>query len=138
MAKNVFDIYYHIQKAIDGMTKGEKLQSSISDKILYLYKLLERDPYDIEEDALKLLETFVEKLNSGVEIPGYLGEAALEYEGLNIFPNTTEYVIKEILDLVTNGIRDDLASKKIKKGIIREKDIVAVVRDDQDLEFLMS
>jgi hypothetical protein len=79
-------------------------------------------------EAYTRLKAFEKKLSlKKTVIPGYLGEAADEYKGMGIFPDKTEYVLRELLDLSINGTRDR------KSDLITKEMIERVGKDDLDI-----
>lgn len=79
--------------------------------------------FPITPDGYMVLEKYVKKLNRTKKpledeyLQELLDEAVVNYKSLGIFPPKTEYIISEILELSTHGVRDS-GRKAIDKGYI--------------------
>jgi hypothetical protein len=92
----------------------------------------QHEDYRFTLGAIHLLSAFARKLSvKSFVIPRYLGEAADEYKGDGIFPDRAEYVLKELIDLAVNHVRDN------RSRVITEDDIMLVAKNDADISLIL-
>ena len=93
-----------------------------------LVGLLKDESYNLTQSANQRVKEFIDILSSpNTVIYGYLGEAADEYKGKGIYPDKTEYVLKELFDLLSSRARDT------NLKVITEHDINQIVMNDPDM-----
>ena len=110
-----------------------KPSSKSNDALNTLLKIVApHEDYRFTPGATHLLSAFARKLSiKSFVIPRYLGEAADEYKGDGIFPDRAEYVLKELIDLAVNHVRDN------RSRVITEDDIMRVAKNDGDIALIL-
>jgi len=115
------------------VVKPSVVKPSSTSKFNTLLKIVApHEDYRFTLGAIHLLSAFARKLSvKSFVIPRYLGEAADEYKGFGIFPDRAEYVLKELIDLAVNHVRDNRSS------VITEDDIMRVAKNDADISLIL-
>ena len=110
-----------------------KPSSKSNDAVNILLKIVApHEDYRFTPGATHLLSAFARKLSvKSFVIPRYLGEASDEYKGDGIFPDRAEYVLKELIDLAVNHVRDN------RSRVITEDDIMLIAKNDADMSLIL-
>ena len=124
---------HELEALLESVVKPSVVKPSSTSKFNTLLKIVApHEDYRFTLGAIHLLSAFARKLSvKSFVIPRYLGEAADEYKGFGIFPDRAEYVLKELIDLAVNHVRDNRSS------VITEDDIMRVAKNDADISLIL-
>jgi len=123
-------------KGVSQMNKNDLwlfLTNTTNKKIDAIFDLqVDGRKYIIDSEAYKHLRDFIYKLSSPkTVIQRYLGEAADEYKGRGILPSKTEYVMKDLIELLVNYTRDK------SSVIVHANDVIRVAKNDPDINLTL-